>query len=164
MTQYTLQDDITLSLGGGQAMRWRAGKVLSDAAFNIPALKAAGAVLVPVGSSPAGAQGAVVDTVIVPGLAASSSSASSIVGGSNITRAYVNVSTAYSAGARLALGNSANSSLIASGIDLTKVGPQDLSICGVPWGSSALPLLASISGSPSVGACTILVESGLPQT
>jgi hypothetical protein len=48
---YVLQNNITLSVGG-LPQRWKIGKTVLDSAFNIAALVAAGAQLVPQGPRP----------------------------------------------------------------------------------------------------------------
>jgi hypothetical protein len=104
-------------------------------------------------------------TDLQPGLAASSSSLGNIAAGSKILMVTVNVTTPYAgAGAvTLALGQLGSPTLLIASLDLTQQA-QTSFIPLVPWGAAALPLLATTAGSPSAGACDILVLSGVPQT
>lgn len=93
--------------------------------------------------------------------ATTTSSSNSIGSTSKVWRFYVNVTAAYGgAGAvTLSLGHTGSSSLLCSGVDLTQSGIQVFDVV-VPWGGSSLPVLATISGSPSVGAAEITVLQG----
>lgn len=102
-------------------------------------------------------------TKIVPGIAASTASANAILAGSEFVRAMVNITTPYSPGTTLSLGQTGTPGLIKSGIVMTSAGLQDLPVLG-PWGAVPLPILATLAGSPAVGASEILVQTILPQS
>ena len=109
-----------------------------------------------------------IDFVI--GTAGTTSSAASIAAASKVWRYYVTVTSAYAgAGAvTLALGQSGNLTLLATAIDLTAFGStfpatQEFAV-RVAWGGSPLPVIATISGSPSTGAGAITVFEGPTQS
>lgn len=91
------------------------------------------------------------------------SSVTSIPANAVITRVVTTVSTAYSAGTTISVGQTGTVSLLQATGDIT---PQTIDSYGsslpVAWGSSALPVLITITGSPTVGAGTVLVQYTSP--
>src|ERR1019366_3625606 len=112
-----------------------------------------------------------IDFVI--GTAGTTSSAASIAAASKVWKFYVTVTSVYAgAGAvTLTLGQTGLPNLLTAGpgaIDLTAFGSvfpstQEFTV-RVPWGGSPLPVLATISGSPSTGAGAITVFEGPTQS
>jgi hypothetical protein len=98
---------------------------------------------------------------------ATQNSITTIPGGSLVTRVAVRVTSAFSGGTTIQIGNSTLASLLmATGtIDtsLATPGLYDLPL-DVLWGSSTLPVQVSIGGSPSLGAGYVLVLYGAPTT
>lgn len=106
------------------------------------------------------------------GTNASYSSNTSLPANSVVTRCALDVTTQYSAGTTIVIGQTGSSSLLMSATGAGTDGepavgpnlydaPQDTA-----WGSTALPVLVTISGSPSVGAAFVLVEysNGAPNS
>jgi hypothetical protein len=110
--------------------------------------------------------GADVSTLVQATNATTSQSTSSVPAGSRGTRLYVTITTPYSPGATLAVGNSGNASLLlaAGAIDPTVAN----AVYDIPvpqaWTGGALPLLVTIGGAPAAGAADVLYVSSVPQT
>lgn len=104
--------------------------------------------------------------------AATRASTTSITSNYEALFATVTVTTPYNNGATFQLGNSTSPGLlIPSGkIDLTLAFPSGVTSLiytfpiDVPWGGSTLPVLASIGNVPTVGAGTVMVQYGVPQS
>ncbi len=97
--------------------------------------------------------------------AASQSSTTSIPANAIIYSAQVNITTAYSAGATIAVGQTGTTTLLQATPDNTPtlvniyLAEQDTA-----WGASALPVLVTVGGAPAAGAGFVTVLYGLPQT
>jgi hypothetical protein len=93
------------------------------------------------------------------------SSVTSIPANAVVTRVVTSVSTAYSAGATISVGQTGTVALLQATSDIV---PQTIDSYGsslpVAWGGSALPVLITIAGSPAVGAGTVLVQYTSPQS
>lgn len=82
----------------------------------------------------------------------------------------VQVTTPYSAGAQLAIGRTGSSSLLLVGgaIDIVNCPAgtiYDLSSTTLAaWGASALSVIATITGAPSVGSLTIFLNASVAQS
>lgn len=98
-----------------------------------------------------------------PGLAATTTSSTSIPTTDLVVRVLVDVTVAYvGAGAvTLSVGQTGNLTLLLSGFNLKVAGLYVIETL-VTWGAS-LPVVATIAGSPSAGACEIVVQYGVPQ-
>lgn len=103
--------------------------------------------------------GAIYTVDFVIGTAASQSSVSSIPAGAIILRADVSVTTPYSAGALIALGQTGTTALLqGTGDNFPTVADIYLASQRTAWGASALPVLVTITGAPSAGAGTVTVQ------
>ena len=102
--------------------------------------------------------------------AASQSSANSIPGGAVVTRAWLEVTTPYSATATITLGQTGSAALLLATGDSSPtdaiVGPDGYNTYNshkpVPWGASALPLLVTVANAPAAGAGFAAAEYYLP--
>jgi hypothetical protein len=98
------------------------------------------------------------------GTGAAQSSATSIPANAIVFWCDLVVTTAYSAGTTISIGQTGSVSLLQATTDNTATAlgeyfaPQR-----TPWGSSSLPVLATVSGGPSVGAGTVTVLYAAPQ-
>jgi hypothetical protein len=97
------------------------------------------------------------------GTGASQSSVSTIPANAVIRRCTLNVTTAYSAGTTIAIGQTGTTNLLmATGDNVaTAINTYDASLV-TAWGASALQVLATIVGAPSVGVGTVTVDYTLP--
>lgn len=93
------------------------------------------------------------------------SSTATIPAGAVVFEAAVDVTTPYSAGATISVGQTGSASLLMATTDnlATTAGmyavPQDQG-----WGASALAVLATVTGAPSAGAANIIVKYSTPST
>ena len=95
------------------------------------------------------------------GTGASQPSVAAIPAGAHVFGWQVKVTTPFSGGATLQLGQTGTANLIAdtSDTDLTDTtGEVQAGIVDVLWGASALPLLSTIGGVPVAGAAVIIVQ------
>jgi hypothetical protein len=98
------------------------------------------------------------------GTGASQSSVTSIPSGAIVLRSMINITTPYSGGSAISVGQTGSTSLlqgtadnyptVADGYDA----PQRTA-----WGGSSLPVLTTITGAPSAGVGTVTVEYSLAQ-
>lgn len=90
-------------------------------------------------------------------------SASSIPANAIVLRAELNVTTPYSPGATISIGQNGSPTLLEATTDNL---PQTAGIYQVPqetsWGGSALPVRATIAGAPAAGAGFVTVEYSVP--
>jgi hypothetical protein len=93
------------------------------------------------------------------------SSVTSIPANAVVTRIVTSITTAYSAGTTISVGQTGTVSLLQATGDIV---PQTVDSYGsslpVAWGGSALPVLITIAGSPTAGAGTVLVQYTSPQS
>jgi hypothetical protein len=86
------------------------------------------------------------------------SSTNTIKASSRCLRLLVNITTAYSTGSTLDVGvTGGDTTLLLAGLDLTVAGPFWFDLDSVNWGGSAATVQATVHGSPSAGACEVLV-------
>jgi hypothetical protein len=104
-----------------------------------------------------------IDMAITTG--ASQSSATSIPANAIILRSDVNVEVAFSNGATIAVGQTGTTNLLQGTADST---PQTVDLYDAlqrtNWGNSALPVLVTITGSPSVGSGHVTVSYTVPNS
>ena len=96
------------------------------------------------------------------GTAATASSGTVIPAGAVVTRVYVDVTTPYSSGATISVGQTGNVSLVAGPNDSS---PQTANVYDIfqrtAWGS-ALAGLVTVAGSPAAGAAIVGIEYAVP--
>jgi hypothetical protein len=96
---------------------------------------------------------------------ATASSVTSIPANAIILRSEIKITTAYSAGATIAVGQTGTTGLLQSTGDNY---PQVINEYDAPqrtgWGSSSLPVLATVAGSPTVGAASVTVQYTMPNS
>lgn len=120
------------------------------------------------GGQRSGAVGAKVLVRFAIGTGASQASTNSIPAGALITRSWLEITSAYSAGATITLGQTGSTALLMGTQDSAPtdaiVGSQNVYHALEPkaWGSSTLPLLATVAGSPGAGAGFAAAEYQLP--
>ena len=92
------------------------------------------------------------------------SSADSIPANAVIGRADIVIGTSYSVGATITVGRTGSAALLADTTDSYPANPADTYVGPqrTAWGGSALPVLVTVGGSPSVGAADVYVEWTLP--
>ena len=106
-----------------------------------------------------GASGAVQEIRFVIGTGASQSSATQIPANAFICSTEVEITTAYSGGATITVGQTGSAALLQGTSDnlATTLGiyqtPQDVS-----WGASPLAVLVTIAGAPAAGAGVVIVR------
>jgi hypothetical protein len=86
-----------------------------------------------------------------------------------VTRRWIEITTPYSAGATITLGQTGSTSLL---LGTTDVDPVSAIVSGngnemeadeeVAWGSTSLPLLTTVGGAPAAGAGFAAAEYYLP--
>ena len=95
------------------------------------------------------------------------SSTTSITAGQKIVRVEIYVSTAYSSGATIAVGVTGTPNLLvtagSANVDPQVIGTYDQGPYNTSWPSTN-PVLVTIAGGPSVGACLIRVFYGTPNS
>lgn len=110
-----------------------------------------------------GASGAEREVRFVTNNAASQSSANSIPANAIVQDVKFSVTTPYSAGATVSIGQTGSTSLLQATTDNN---PQIASIYDVEgdvaWGASALPVLVTIAGAPAAGAGVVIVSYSIP--
>ncbi len=90
---------------------------------------------------------------------ATQSSVTSIPAGALVLRSGVHVTTPFSPGTTIAVGQTGSASLLqATGDNLPTIADLHNKPNDVAWGGSALPVLATVGGSPAAGAADIIVE------
>jgi len=96
--------------------------------------------------------------------AASQSSASTIPANAIVYAVRVRVTTPYSAGATLSVGQTGSTSLLMATTDnlATVANTYALDDIDVSWGASALAVLVTVGGTPAAGAGFCVVEYGVP--
>lgn len=81
-----------------------------------------------------------------------------------VTATNVTVQTAYSAGAVIEIGRAGAIALLqSSAANAPQIADEYLRPQDVDWGPLALPVVATISGGPAVGAAVVRVDFVLPQ-
>ncbi len=96
---------------------------------------------------------------------ATASSVTQIPANAVVLRSEVKVTTAYSAGALIAIGQTGTTGLLqATGDSVPQTIDEYVADQRTSWGGSALAVLATITGSPSVGAATVTVMYTLPNS
>ena len=76
-----------------------------------------------------------------------------------VTSCAVQVLTQYSPGTTITVGQTGQTSLLMGTTDIyPTVAAEYEASQRTPWGSSALPVLATVSGSPSVGSAVVLLK------
>jgi hypothetical protein len=97
------------------------------------------------------------------GTAASQSSVSSIPSGAIVKQSIINITTPYTGGATIAVGQTGTTALLQGTGDNT---PQTVDQYNADqrtaWGGSPLPVLVTVAGSPSAGVGTVTVTYTLP--
>ena len=112
--------------------------------------------------SVAGAQ-YVIDMAI--GTGASQSSVTSIPAGAIVLRADVTITTPYSGGATIAVGQTGTTNLLQGTADnFPQTDDEYLADQRTAWGASALPVLVTVGGAPSAGAGFVTVVYALAQS
>lgn len=97
--------------------------------------------------------------------AASQSSTSTIPANAVISRCLANITTPFSAGATLSVGQTGSTALLLATTDVTATlanlydAPQDTA-----WGASALAVLVTVGGAPAAGAGFVSVYYAVPNT
>jgi hypothetical protein len=93
------------------------------------------------------------------GTGAAQSSVTVLPAGSYVRRAALSITTPYSGGANISLGQAGSVSLLAATTDVNPqaVGMYELSL-DVPWGAAPLAILATITGAPAAGVGVVIVE------
>jgi hypothetical protein len=107
--------------------------------------------------------GAVIDVDVAIGTAATTSSVATIPANAIILRADVNVTTPYTAGATIAVGQTGTVNLLQATTDNV---PQLANEYDAPqrtaWGAAPLALLITIGGAPVAGAGSVNIQYTLP--
>lgn len=98
------------------------------------------------------------------GTGASQSSASNIPANAIIESVMLDVTTPFSAGATIKIGQTGTTNLLMDTPDNfpQTVGQYYIPI-DTPWGASALPLLVTVGGAPAAGAAEAKVEFSVPE-
>jgi len=102
--------------------------------------------------------------------AAAQSSANPIPGGAVVTRRWLEITTPYSAGTTITLGQTGSATLLMGTADSSPtdavVGPDPSNVYDshtpTQWGTSALALLVTVAGAPAAGAGFAAAEYYLP--
>jgi hypothetical protein len=90
-------------------------------------------------------------------------SATNIPANAYIASSRVVITTAFSAGTTISIGQTGSASLLlGTGDNVATVVGEYQSGATVPWGSSALPLLATFAGSPTAGAGYMMTLCAVP--
>lgn len=99
------------------------------------------------------------------GTGAAQTSTTSIPANATVLRCELTVATPFSAGTTISIGRTAATTLLMATTDnvATVAGEYDAPQ-RTAWGVSALPVLATVAGSPSVGAGTCTVVYTIPNT
>lgn len=97
------------------------------------------------------------------GTGASQTSVSSIPANAVVLRTSVTITTPYSGGATIAVGQTGTASLLqATGDNVPQTSDEYQSASRVAWGGSALPVLVTVGGSPGAGVGVVTVTYSLP--
>jgi hypothetical protein len=92
------------------------------------------------------------------GTGAAQSSVTSIPSGAIVLSAEVKVTTPYSTGATISVGQTGSVSLLqGTGDNMPTVVGEYLAEQRTSWGGSSLPVLTTVSGAPAAGAGTVTV-------
>jgi len=111
------------------------------------------------GSTP----GAVTRIRFAVGVGASQSSVTSIPAGAVVSRVVLDVTTPYSGGATISVGQTGSAALLmATGDNTPQTGALYEAEQDTPWGGSALPVLVTVGGAPGAGAGTVTVDYCTP--
>jgi hypothetical protein len=95
--------------------------------------------------------------------AASQSSASQIPANAFVREAWLEVTTPYSAGGTIAIGQTGTASLLmATGDNVPQTAGTYQLMQDTAWGASALAVLVTVGGSPAAGAGVVLVSYVVP--
>ena len=106
-----------------------------------------------------GASAAIMEVRFVLGTGAAQSSVTSIPAGATIVEATLSVTTPYSGGTTISLGQTGSVSLLQATTDNVATAANQYEVKqDTPWGAGALQVLATISGAPSVGAAVVIVK------
>lgn len=98
------------------------------------------------------------------GTGASQSSASSIPANAIIESVMLDVTTPFSGGATISIGQTGSTSLLmTTGDNFPQTAGQYYIDEDTAWGASALPLLVTVGGTPSAGAATAKVTFSVPE-
>lgn len=95
--------------------------------------------------------------------AATQTSITNIPANAIVRRAYVEIDVLYSPGTAMQVGQTGSPNLLMSSSDIypTVSGAYE-AIQDTPWGITSLPVLLTVSGSPSVGSGFVVVEYSIP--
>jgi hypothetical protein len=106
-----------------------------------------------------GGSGAVDTIRFALGTGASQSSVSQIPANATVVNVKLDVTTAYSGGCTITLGQTGTAALLQATTDNlpTQIGIYECEL-DQAWGASALAVLATIAGAPSVGVAAVIVQ------
>lgn len=106
--------------------------------------------------------GAVYAIDFVIGTSASQSSVTSIPANAVVLRTDVTITTPYSGGATIAVGQTGTTTLLQGTADnYPQTVDEYQNLARVPWGGSSLPVLVTVGGSPAAGAGVVTVNYSL---
>jgi hypothetical protein len=106
-----------------------------------------------------GASAAIMEIRFAVGTAATSSSVASIPANAQITEAELSVTTPFSGGTTISVGQTGSTSLLMATGDITATLAniyQDMQ--DTAWGASPLPVLVTVGGAPAAGAAVCIVK------
>jgi hypothetical protein len=107
--------------------------------------------------------GAVYTIAMAVGTSASQSSTSSIPANAYVLYAELTVSTPFSAGATIAIGQTGTTGLLQATADnVATLANQYGAAQTTTWGASTLPVLVTVGGAPAAGAGIVAVQYCLP--
>lgn len=98
------------------------------------------------------------------GTGASQSSASNIPANAVVESVMLDVTTPFSGGATVSIGQTGSTALLmATGDNFPQTAGQYYIPIDTPWGASALPLLITVGGAPAAGVAEAKVEFSVPE-
>jgi hypothetical protein len=107
--------------------------------------------------------GAVYRVRLVIGTGASQSSVTSIPANAYVSSCMLDVTTPYSGGATISIGQTGTVALLmATGDNTATIANQYVNLEDTAWGASALAVLVTIGGAPAAGAGAVVVDYSLP--
>jgi hypothetical protein len=107
--------------------------------------------------------GGVLEIDMAVGTGASQSSATSIPANAVISSCELKVTTPFSGGTTISVGQTGSASLLmATGDNTATVANEYQADQRTDWGGSSLPVLVTVAGSPSAGAARLNVQYSLP--
>lgn len=106
-----------------------------------------------------GASAAVMEIRFAVGTGATSSSVTSIPANAQIVEAELSVTTPFSGGTTISVGQTGSASLLmGTGDNVATLANMYQSMQDTAWGASPLPVLVTVAGAPSVGAAVCIVK------